>query len=83
MIAPGRVPVRDPANKMAGRAPVPGWDAAYDWKGYLTFEDVPRVVDPPAGAIGTANATHRRARLPASPHLRLGPRVPPAAASRS
>ena len=56
MIAPGRVPVRDPANKMAGRAPVPGWDAAYDWKGYLAFADVPRIVEPPAGAIGTANA---------------------------
>ena len=56
MIAPGRVPVRDPANKVAGRAPVPGWDATYDWKGYLRFEDVPRVDDPPEGAIGTANA---------------------------
>ena len=56
MIAPGRVPVRDPANKVAGRAPVPGWDATYDWKGYLKFEDLPRVDDPPAGAIGTANA---------------------------
>jgi penicillin amidase len=56
MIAPGRVPVRDPANKVAGRAPVPGWDATYDWKGYIPFEDVPRVVNPPSGAIGTANA---------------------------
>jgi penicillin amidase len=56
LIAPGRVPVRDPANRIAGRAPVPGWDATYDWKGYLKFEDLPRVVDPPAGAIGTANA---------------------------
>jgi penicillin G amidase len=56
MIAPGRVPVRDPANKMAGRAPVPGWDATYDWKGFLKFEDLPRVENPPAGAIGTANA---------------------------
>jgi penicillin amidase len=56
LIAPGRVPVRDPANKVAGRAPVPGWDAIYDWKGYLRFEDIPRAVDPPAGAIGTANA---------------------------
>ena len=56
MIAPGRVPVRDPANKVAGRAPVPGWDATYDWKGYLKFEDLPRVENPPAGAIGTANA---------------------------
>ena len=56
MIAPGRVPVRDPANKVAGRAPVPGWDATFDWKGYLRFEDLPRVENPPAGAIGTANA---------------------------
>jgi len=56
MIAPGRVPVRDPANKIAGRAPVPGWDAAYDWKGYLKFEDLPHINDPNVGAIGTANA---------------------------
>jgi penicillin amidase len=41
---------------VAGRAPVPGWDATYDWKGYLRFEDLPRVENPPSGAIGTANA---------------------------
>jgi penicillin G amidase len=56
LIAPGRVPVRDPANKVAGRAPVPGWDATYDWKGYLKFEALPRVDGPEVGAIGTANA---------------------------
>lgn len=56
MIAPGRVPVRDPANKVGGRAPVPGWDATYDWKGYLKFEALPRVDDPNIGAVGTANA---------------------------
>jgi penicillin amidase len=56
LIAPGRVPIRDPANKVSGRAPVPGWDAAYDWKGYLKFEDLPRIENPPSGAIGTANA---------------------------
>jgi penicillin G amidase len=56
MIAPGRVPVRDPANKVAGRAPVPGWDATYDWMGYLKFEEIPRVDDANVGAIGTANA---------------------------
>jgi penicillin amidase len=66
MIAPGRVPVRDPGNKMAGRAPVPGWDAAYDWKGYLKFEDLPREDDPNVGAIGTANA---RMVGPDYPHL--------------
>jgi penicillin amidase len=56
MIAPGRVPVRNLANKVAGRAPVPGWDAAYDWKGFLKFEDLPRVDEANVGAIGTANA---------------------------
>jgi penicillin amidase len=56
-IAPGRIPVRDPANLVAGRAPVPGWEAKYDWKGYIPFNELPHVVNPPAGAIGTANAS--------------------------
>jgi penicillin amidase len=56
LIAPGRVPIRDPKNIVAGRAPVPGWDATYDWKGYIPFDGVPRVKNPAAGAIGTANA---------------------------
>jgi penicillin amidase len=56
LISPGRVPLRDAANAVAGRAPVPGWDARYDWKGYVPFQDLPRLVDPPQGAIGTANA---------------------------
>jgi penicillin amidase len=56
MIAPGRVPVRDKANQVAGRAPVPGWDATYDWKGFLKFEELPRVDEANVGAIGTANA---------------------------
>jgi penicillin G amidase len=63
-IAPGRVPVRDRANAVAGRAPVPGWDAAYDWKGYLRFEELPRVGNPPEGAIGTANARIVEASYP-------------------
>lgn len=56
LVAPGRVPVRDPANLVAGRAPVPGWDATYDWKGTVPFAQLPHVKNPPAGAIGTANA---------------------------
>jgi penicillin amidase len=56
MIAPGLVPLRDANNKVAGRAPVPGWDASYDWKGFLTFDELPRVDDPNVAAIGTANA---------------------------
>ena len=40
MIAPGRLPVRDPQNAVAGRAPVPGWDARYDWKGAVPFDEL-------------------------------------------
>ncbi|MBB2970946.1 penicillin acylase family protein [Mesorhizobium sp. RMAD-H1] len=56
LIAPGRVPVRDPANKIMGRAPVPGWDAIYDWKGYIPYDALPRQYNPARGAIGTANS---------------------------
>ena len=79
MIAPGRVPVRDPANKVAGRAPVPGWDATYDWKGYLKFEDLPRVDRSARGRHRHGQCAHRRARLSPPPDLRLGRRLPPAA----
>jgi penicillin amidase len=58
--------VRDPANKVAGRAPVPGWDATYDWKSYLKFDALPREDKPNVGAIGTANA---RMVDPGYPHL--------------
>ncbi len=56
MIAPGRLPIRHPENRIAGRAPVPGWDATYDWQGFVPTTELPRVVDPAQGAIGTANA---------------------------
>lgn len=56
LVAPGRVPIRDRANTVAGRMPVPGWDATYDWKGYLDFQQLPLLKNPKEGAIGTANA---------------------------
>ncbi len=47
-----RVPVRPRAN---GWLPVPGWDAAHDWRGFIAHEDMPCVLDPPGGVIVTAN----------------------------
>ncbi|GAB4475597.1 MAG: penicillin acylase family protein [Burkholderiaceae bacterium] len=55
MIAPGRIPVRRPDNDLMGLAPSPGWEARYDWDGWLPYEALPRVIDPPAGYIVTAN----------------------------
>ncbi|MEC9342412.1 MAG: penicillin acylase family protein, partial [Pseudomonadota bacterium] len=56
LVAPGRIPRRKFANRVDGRAPVPGWLAVYDWDGFLTPDDVPRIVDPQEGALATANA---------------------------
>ena len=50
--SPGRVPVR---GKGDGRWPAPGWDSAYDWTGYLPFEDLPSVFNPSRGYVVTAN----------------------------
>jgi penicillin amidase len=55
MIVTGRIPVRRADNDLAGIAPAPGWDARYDWTGYVPFERVPRLHNPPSGVIVTAN----------------------------
>jgi penicillin G amidase len=54
-VAAGRVPVRRPDNDFKGQVPAPGWDAKYDWTGWLPYADVPRSINPPAGLVVTAN----------------------------
>jgi penicillin amidase len=49
---PGRIPVR---GKGDGTWPVPGWDPAYDWVGYIPFAELPRALNPASGVIATAN----------------------------
>ncbi|HGY08470.1 MAG TPA: penicillin acylase family protein [Oceanithermus profundus] len=51
-LAPGKIPVRKPGH--SGKYPVPG-DGSWDWQGYVPFEALPRVFDPPEGYIVTAN----------------------------
>lgn len=57
--APGRIPVRaDVAGAPLpsdGSWPRPGWDSAYDWKGYVDAAQMPAVEDPAAGFIVAAN----------------------------
>jgi penicillin G amidase len=50
--SPGRIPVR---GKGDGRWPVPGWDPAYDWTGYIPFAELPTVYNPAEGFVVTAN----------------------------
>ena len=55
LIAPAWVPQRDPANKLQGAFPSLGWDALYDWKGFVPFDELPQRLNPADGLIATAN----------------------------
>ncbi len=49
---PGKLPIR---AKGQGRVPVPGWTGEYEWTGYVPFEELPHLYNPPQGYIATAN----------------------------
>jgi penicillin amidase len=55
MLAPGRVPVRRRDNDLKGLAPAPGWDARYDWTGFIPFDELPHQYNPLSQQIVTAN----------------------------
>ena len=49
---PGRIPIRASGD---GQLPVPGLDGKHEWTGYVPFEELPSVYNPPAGYVATAN----------------------------
>ncbi len=49
---PGRIPIRARGD---GSVPVPGWTGEYEWSGYIPFDELPHVVNPPQGYLVTAN----------------------------
>ncbi len=58
--APGRIPIRAvPATATSvpadGTWPQPGWDSAFDWRGYLPTDGLPYVEDPADGFVVAAN----------------------------
>jgi penicillin amidase len=73
VVSPGRVPLRKPDNDLKGQVPAPGWDARYDWAGWV-----------PARRNAARDSTRARldrhrqpahhTRLPALHHQRLGRR---------
>ena len=50
----GKVPVRKAENDLMGMAPAPGWDAKYDWAGWLPMDQTPEDHGQ-KGWIATAN----------------------------
>ncbi|MBN1401630.1 MAG: penicillin acylase family protein, partial [Anaerolineae bacterium] len=49
---PGKVPIRARGD---GSLPVPGWTDAYEWVGYVPYDDLPRAYNPKQGYVATAN----------------------------
>lgn len=49
---PGRVPIRARGD---GRVPVPGWTGEYEWMGYIPFDELPHLYNPPQGFVASAN----------------------------
>ncbi len=50
--APGVIPIR---TKGDGRRPAEGWTGDQEWKGFVPFDKLPSVLNPPQGYIVTAN----------------------------
>ena len=50
--ATGKVPIRASGD---GSLPVAGSDNAHEWMGYVPFDKLPSVLNPPSGIIATAN----------------------------
>lgn len=48
----GAIPRRAAGN---GTKPLPGWTSAYEWNGYIPFDDLPGVRNPKEGYLATAN----------------------------
>ena len=61
--APGRIPIRASGD---GSMPAEGWTGAMEWTGWISFDALPHVFDPPERVIVAAN--HRPAP-PEYPHL--------------
>ncbi len=49
----GNAPIRPEG---AGIRPVPGATDEYEWQGFIPFEELPALMDPPEGYVATANS---------------------------
>lgn len=49
---PGHIPIRQQGD---GLTPAPGWTGDHEWTGWIPFESLPQLYDPPSHMIVTAN----------------------------
>ena len=60
---PGLIPIRQEPKDLGDR-PVQGWTGTHEWTGYLKYDDLPRLYNPPSAIIATANAAAVDAKYP-------------------
>jgi len=65
----GRVPVRHPGNDLRGIAPAPGWDARYDWAGWIPAAETPRAEHAAIEAKGWHATANQRIHAADYPHF--------------
>jgi penicillin amidase len=59
--APGKIPIRRTGH---GDWPVPGWNPAYEWSGFIPYDALPNVLDPDDGMVVTANQAVAKQNYP-------------------
>ncbi|NLW48930.1 MAG: penicillin acylase family protein, partial [Firmicutes bacterium] len=52
--AAAKIPIR--VTKHQGAVPVPGWTGEYEWKGFIPFEKLPSMYNPPTGYLAVVNS---------------------------
>jgi penicillin amidase len=66
----GRVPIRASGD---GSLPVSGSDNSHEWTGYVPFDKLPSVFNPPSGILATANGRITPEKYPYSLSVEWGP----------
>jgi len=60
-VAGGLIPIRGKVNSLL---PLPGWLRSSEWKGFVPFDEMPRLFNPAEGYIATANNRITDERFP-------------------
>ena len=51
-------------NGQIGLAPIPAWNEQNHWQGWIPYDELPRVLNPPEGYVATANEEWNPPELP-------------------
>ncbi len=75
--AVGRVPLRGSDNDIMGVAPAPGWEARYDWTGWLPYAETPQADTAGISKRGWLATSNQRIHDAGYPHFITSDWEPP------